>query len=184
MVKALDLKSNGLCPRRFEPCQLRRYFFKFFKWQNIASCGVWTHDPQFTRLVLYHWAKEALTTVIESMIKPGSVAEWSKALVLGTSPKGRGFESHHCQNFARNKIVFGDTGDRTRDISHAKRALYHWATSPPIGCYRYVTNWGPVGLARLAEWSKAWDLSSHNRKIAWVRTPHLAYIFSSLLEVH
>ena len=27
----------------------------------------------------------------------GSVAEWSKALVLGTSPKGRGFESHRCQ---------------------------------------------------------------------------------------
>ena len=26
----------------------------------------------------------------------GSVAEWSKALVLGTSPKGRGFESHRC----------------------------------------------------------------------------------------
>ena len=23
VVKALDLKSNGLCPRRFEPCQLR-----------------------------------------------------------------------------------------------------------------------------------------------------------------
>ena len=29
----------------------------------------------------------------------GSMAEWSKALVLGTSPKGRGFESHHCQKF-------------------------------------------------------------------------------------
>ena len=28
----------------------------------------------------------------------GSLAEWSKALVLGTSPKGRGFESHSCQN--------------------------------------------------------------------------------------
>ena len=55
----------------------------------------------------------------------GSLAEWSKALVLGTSPKGRGFESHHCQNFARDKTEFGDTGDRTRDISHAKRALYH-----------------------------------------------------------
>ena len=27
------------------------------------------------------------------------MAEWSKALVLGTSPKGRGFESHRCQNF-------------------------------------------------------------------------------------
>ena len=25
------------------------------------------------------------------------MAEWSKALVLGTSPKGRGFESHSCQ---------------------------------------------------------------------------------------
>lgn len=29
----------------------------------------------------------------------GSVAEWSKALVLGTSPKGRGFESHRCQEY-------------------------------------------------------------------------------------
>ncbi len=27
-------------------------------------------------------------------VTQGSVAEWSKALVLGTSPKGRGFESH------------------------------------------------------------------------------------------
>ena len=25
------------------------------------------------------------------------MAEWSKALVLGTSPSGRGFESHRCQ---------------------------------------------------------------------------------------
>ena len=25
------------------------------------------------------------------------MAEWSKALVLGTSQKWRGFESHHCQ---------------------------------------------------------------------------------------
>ena len=34
----------------------------------------------------------------------GSVAEWSKALVLGTSPKGRGFESHRCQySFAYNR---------------------------------------------------------------------------------
>ena len=27
----------------------------------------------------------------------GSVAEWSKALVLGTSLSRRGFESHRCQ---------------------------------------------------------------------------------------
>ena len=31
------------------------------------------------------------------------MAEWSKALVLGTSPKGRGFESRRCQY-----IVFND----------------------------------------------------------------------------
>jgi hypothetical protein len=31
------------------------------------------------------------------MLLSGSVAEWSKALVLGTSPQGRGFESHRCQ---------------------------------------------------------------------------------------
>ena len=61
----------------------------------------------------------------------GSLAEWSKALVLGTSPKGRGFESHRCQHafiagslWKRQKKC-GDTGDRTRGISHAKRALYH-----------------------------------------------------------
>ena len=30
-------------------------------------------------------------------MRNGSVAEWSKALVLGTSLSGRGFESHRCQ---------------------------------------------------------------------------------------
>ena len=39
----------------------------------------------------------------------GSVAEWSKALVLGTSPKGRGFESHRCQYY------FASRRQRTRD---------------------------------------------------------------------
>merc|ERR1712114_168740 len=38
-------------------------------------------------------------------------------------------------------------------------------------------------LARLAEWSKAQDLSSCNRKIAWVRTPHLAgFVFFNWLQ--
>ena len=36
----------------------------------------------------------------------GSVAEWSKALVLGTSLSGRGFESHRCQK----KILLQENG--------------------------------------------------------------------------
>ena len=35
----------------------------------------------------------------------GSVAEWSKALVLGTSLSGRGFESHRCQYFLPTKSI-------------------------------------------------------------------------------
>ncbi len=37
----------------------------------------------------------------------GSVAEWSKALVLGTSLSGRGFESHRCQE----TILVSSTGE-------------------------------------------------------------------------
>ncbi len=71
----------------------------------------------------------------------GSVAEWSKALVLGTSLSGRGFESHRCQTFSSvlphwldsrddqlgkiMKNTAGDEGDRTPGISNANRALYH-----------------------------------------------------------
>ena len=33
----------------------------------------------------------------------GSVAEWSKALVLGTSLSGRGFESHRCHIILHSK---------------------------------------------------------------------------------
>ena len=71
----------------------------------------------------------------------GSVAEWSKALVLGTSLSGRGFESHRCQTFFSLLLQWaysrdgelgkmmqntdGDEGDRTPGISNANRALYH-----------------------------------------------------------
>ena len=37
--------------------------------------------------------------VLGTAVMTGSVAEWSKALVLGTSLSGRGFESHRCQIF-------------------------------------------------------------------------------------
>jgi hypothetical protein len=48
------------------------------------------------------------TSVISTLSKEGSVAEWSKALVLGTSPQGRGFESHRCQD------IFFSTRKTTR----------------------------------------------------------------------
>ena len=92
----------------------------------------------------------------------GSVAEWSKALVLGTSLSGRGFESHRCH----------------------ENILY------PVPCWSGLgIGYNCANVARLAEWSKAWDLSSHNRKIAWVRTPHLANdvlpaLFDLVVVVH
>ena len=56
---------------------------------------------------------------------------------------------------------------------------------PPCQTYLETmsNSWSP-SRARLAEWSKGQDLSSCNRKIAWVRTPHLADIFPSVLDVH
>ena len=55
----------------------------------------------------------------------GSVAEWSKALVLGTSLSGREFESRHCQ-----ETLLGSVTGR------------HTCMQPEV-------------VARLAEWSKA-----------------------------
>ena len=41
----------------------------------------------------------------QTAFRTGSLAEWSKALVLGTSPKGRGFESHSCQKLLMTQYV-------------------------------------------------------------------------------
>ena len=35
---------------------------------------------------------DIIDTSTSNICYPGSLAEWSKALVLGTSPKGRGFD--------------------------------------------------------------------------------------------
>ena len=59
------------------------------------------------------------------------MAEWSKALVLGTSPKGRGFESHRCQYH-----VFGQ---------------FVWSTFPTIGDISW-TVWTASQGGDVAQW--------------------------------
>ena len=120
MVKALDLKSNGLCPRRFEPCQLRYVLLPILEvgkakyvlppvgfepttpslrdWCSTTELKRHFHGDStnpIRRLRVTLSKSEANISLSNSQ---GSVAEWSKALVLGTSPKGRGFESHRCQD--------------------------------------------------------------------------------------
>ena len=56
----------------------------------------------FQTMLLQRWKtkkmlENAFLKTDFAIITRGSVAEWSKALVLGTSLKGRGFESHRCQ---------------------------------------------------------------------------------------
>ena len=47
VVKALDLKSNGLCPRRFEPCQLRDFFSSTIRTRmSKCLCLLWGLNPR------------------------------------------------------------------------------------------------------------------------------------------
>jgi hypothetical protein len=41
-------------------------------------------------------------------MRKGRVAEWSKALALGASPKGRGFEPHLYQIFYFYSLIAAD----------------------------------------------------------------------------
>ena len=46
VVKALDLKSNGVSPRRFESCRMRTFSKAKFGWVKgslSVRCGVRTH---------------------------------------------------------------------------------------------------------------------------------------------
>ena len=120
----MDLKSNGLCPRRFEPCQLRNCFLFHFQkcLPNLPPVGFEPTTPSLrdwcsTTELKRHFHRDSTNPIRRLKVtlskstanislgnSQGSVAEWSKALVLGTSPKGRGFESHRCQHsFAYNR---------------------------------------------------------------------------------
>ena len=103
----------------------------------------------------------------------GSLAEWSKALVLGTSPKGRGFESHSCQII----LVQGTfmTKKSNRLLLLLRESLFssvveHWSRKPGVVSSNltggiFLSNYShPLFRfclfssnkeVRLAEWSKA-----------------------------
>ena len=99
--------------------------------------------------------------VLGTAVMTGSVAEWSKALVLGTSLSGRGFESHRCQTFFNDK-----------DMNNKNKILMEMRGIEPLASRmrieRSTTELYPQGMevvvhlmkgtnmrARLAEWSKA-----------------------------
>ena len=123
----------------------------------FAPYEVWTHDPQFTRLVLYHWAKGASYKIVATF---STLLFFCHHPCASSRQPTENISNQGLVNLFRylNRKSFG-YNCASRIIPHALKLLQFSST------------------VRLAEWSKAWDLSSHNRKIAWVRTPHLANNF-------
>ena len=153
MVKALDLKSNGLCPRRFEPCQLRKNIL-------LPPVGFEPTAPSLRDWCSTTELKRPFSCTclqLTQLSKIGSVAEWSKALVLGTSQKWRGFESHHCQPLFGLQNVMETPGiepGTSRMRSERSTTELHPLHTVP---YELLHNLITVSWcsARLAEWSKA-----------------------------
>ena len=69
VVKALDSKSNGLCPRRFESCSVRLFFF-FSQWER------WSKHYRSRR------SSSSRTTMPHSLIKT-RISSFIAWLVLG-----------------------------------------------------------------------------------------------------
>ena len=68
---------------------------------------------------------------------------------MNSNKTSRWWMLHRCRhtnilNWIFREKKYGDVGDRTRGLSHAKRTLYHWATSPL---------WDWVMLKERREWS-------------------------------
>ena len=108
----------------------------------------------------------------------GSMAEWSKALVLGTSLSGRGFESHCCQNdflkfISRTQLTFEPyagtdvswarwsrgmiraSGARGPGFNSRTSPIFLYISYSNIVLGRLSSKLALPASARLAEWSKA-----------------------------
>ena len=94
VVKALDLKSNGLCPRRFEPCQLRQIFEHQKKLPPVGF------EP--TAPSLRDWCS---TTELKRHNMGLSMARWSRGMIRASGARGPGFNSRTSPYFLRSKIM-------------------------------------------------------------------------------
>ena len=75
VVMALDLKSNGVSPRRFESCSQRLYFFRTFlrnKKHCIGLCWLQKRDKRKTR----PWGKKIKNTTSFKISFPVSKSHW------------------------------------------------------------------------------------------------------------
>ena len=93
VVKALDLKSNGLCPRRFEPCQLREPFIDIAKPKSfLPPVGFEPTAPS-----LRDWCS---TTELKRHNIGLSMARWSRGMIRASGARGPGFNSRTSPTFS------------------------------------------------------------------------------------
>ena len=68
---------------------------------TTPSLRDWCSTTELKRLSVFSMQNQ----IFDCVPILGSVAEWSKALVLGTSLSGRGFESHRCHIILHSSIL-------------------------------------------------------------------------------
>ena len=140
VVKALDLKSNGNFPHRFEPCSKRSIFFlrKLFR-------RIWEHEPKLVFAKNWDWrTKDSQLLFLDRTCRRQRL-ETTSTTILSKKSK----ISASKQNVrGRNQIP-----SKKRLIS--KRAM--------IAQWLRRWTWNPMGTS-CARWSPARSLRSHFQK--------------------